>query len=93
MNVMEAKEAARDYIIQLFADEEVRYVGLEEAVYNPDAKQWRICYGFVRAWDKQGELGIKMGLKAPRSYKDVKIDDTTGCIVSLTDRALSGYDD
>ena len=34
-----------------------------------------------------------MGLKAPRSHKDVKIDDATGCIVSLTDRALSGYDD
>ena len=88
MDVMEAKEKARDYIIELFADEEVRYVGLEEAVYNPDAKQWRICYGFVRAWDKQGEMGIKMGLKAPRSYKDVKIDDATGNVVSLTDRIL-----
>ena len=92
MDVMEAKEAARDYIARLFADEEVMYVGLEEAVYNPDAKQWRITYGFVRAWDKQGELGIKMGLKAPRSYKVVSIDDASGNIVSLTDRMLSGYD-
>ena len=92
MDVMEAKEAARDYIIQLFADEEVMHVGLEEAVYNPDVKQWRITYGFVRAWDKQGELGIKMGLKAPRSYKVVSIDDASGNVVSLTDRMLSGYD-
>ncbi len=92
MNAKEAKDAARDYIIELFADEHVMNVGLEEVVYNRDTQQWRITYGFARAWDKQGELGVKMGLKAPRSYKIVSIDDASGNVISLKDRMFSDYD-
>ena len=93
MNAREAKETARDYIIDLFADEEVVHVGLEEAVYHRESGEWRITYGFVRAWDKQGELGIKMGLKAPRSYKVVSIDDGSGSVISLKDRLMRDWDD
>ena len=93
MNAREAKEAARDYIIDLFADEEVMHIGLEEVVYHRQAQEWRITYGFVRAWDKRGELGIKMGMPAPRSYKVVSIDDNTGEVISLKDRLMRDWDD
>ena len=93
MNAREAKETARDYIIDLFADEEVMHAGLEEVVYHRESGEWRITYGFVRAWDKQGELGIKMGLKAPRSYKVVSIDDGSGSVISLKDRLMRDWDD
>lgn len=93
MNAKEAKEAARDYIIDLFADEEVMHVGLEEVVYHRDAREWRITYGFVRAWDQQGQLGIKMGLQAPRSYKVVSIDGSSGEVISLKDRLMRDWDD
>lgn len=93
MNAKEAKETARDYIIDLFADEEVMHVGLEEVVYHRASEEWRITYGFVRAWDKQGEFGIKMGLKAPRSYKVVSIDNANGSVISLKDRLMRDWDD
>lgn len=93
MNAKEAKEVARDYLIDLFADEEVMNIGLEEVVHHRDAQEWRITYGFVRAWDNQGQMGIKMGLPAPRSYKVVSIDDSSGKVISLKDRLMREWDD
>lgn len=93
MNAKEAKEVARDYLIDLFADEEVMNIGLEEVVHHQDAQEWRITYGFVRAWDKQGQMGIKMGLPVPRSYKVVSIDDSSGKVISLKDRLMREWDD
>ena len=68
MDVKEATHIARDYITDVFADEEITQLGLEEVVQDQDTKEWRITIGFVRPWDKQGALGLRMGLKAPRDY-------------------------
>ena len=93
MEAKEATAAARDYIIDLFSDEEVMHIGLEEVVYHRASGEWRITYGFVRVWDKRGELGIKMGAPAPRSYKVVSIDDGSGQVISLKDRLMRDWDD
>ena len=87
MDVKEATHITRDYITAVFADEEITQLGLEEAVYDPDAGQWRITFGFARPWDKQGALGLRMGLKVPRDYKVVVIDNE-GRVISLTDRLM-----
>lgn len=88
MNVKEAAHIARAYIAAVFADEEIVQLGLEEAVQDQDTKEWRITLGFVRPWDKQGAVGLRMGLKAPRDYKVVTIDDGDGRVISLTDRLV-----
>ena len=88
MDVKKATHIARDYITDVFADEEITQLGLEEAVYDPDAGQWRITFGFARPWDQQGALGLRMGLKVPRDYKVVAIDDSDGRVISLTDRLM-----
>ena len=88
MNVKEAAHIARAYITDVFADEEIVQLGLEEAVQDQDTKEWRITLGFVRPWDKQGALGLRMGLKAPRDYKVVTIADGDGRVISLTDRLM-----
>ena len=88
MDVKKATHIARDYITAVFADEEIAQLGLEEVVQDQDTKEWRITLGFVRPWDKQGALGLRMGLKVPRDYKVVTIDDRYGRVVSLTDRLM-----
>ena len=88
MDVKEATHIARDYITDVFADEEIAQLGLEEVVQDQDTKEWRITLGFVRPWDKQRALGLRMGLKAPRDYKVVTIDDRDGRVISLTDRLM-----
>ena len=39
MDVKESTHIARDYITDVFADAEITRLGLEEAVYDPDAGQ------------------------------------------------------
>lgn len=88
MDANEAKATARDYINELFADEGIMNVGLEEIAFQRSSNEWRVTYGFARPWTQLGEFGIKMGLNAPRTYKVVSIDDRTGVVLALTDRQL-----
>ena len=88
MDVKAATHTARGYITDVFAGEEISQLGLEEVVYDTDTDQWRITFGFARPWDKQNTMAVKMGLKTPRAYKVVSIDDGTGRVVALTDRLL-----
>ena len=86
MNVKEAARTARHHIADVFASEEISQLGLEEAVYDQDAKQWRITFGFARPWEQPGRLGERLGMKTPRAYKVVHIDDNAGIVTSITDR-------
>ncbi len=88
MDVKEATHTAREYITDVFAGEEISQLGLEEVVHDPDGKQWRITFGFVRPWDRQNTMAVNLGLKSGRAYKVVSIDEESGDIVSLTDRLL-----
>ena len=88
MDVKDVTRTAREYITDLFADEQITNLGLEEVVYDVDSEQWRITFGFARPWDRQGDMGVRMGLKAPRAYKVVRVDDSNGRVVALTDRIL-----
>ena len=88
MDVKEATHRARDYITEVFADEEITQLGLEEVYLDRDLAQWRVTFGFVRPWDRQKTVAVNLGLKTPRNYKVVSIDDVSGEIVALTDRLL-----
>ena len=88
MDVKEATKTAREYVAEVFADEGITNLGLEEVVYDVESERWRITFGFARPWDRQGDMGVRMGLKAPRAYKILRIDDGTGRVVALTDRIL-----
>ena len=86
MDVTEASRTARECTNHLFADEQITNLGLEEVVYDAESKQWRITFGFARPWDRQGDMGVRMSLKASRTYKVVLIDDGNSRVVGLTDR-------
>ena len=92
MDVKEAVGTARAYVIDLFADEQITNVGLEE-VRLDDADAWRITIGFCRPWDLKNTLPAALCEKPKgRSYKVVAIDDKTGRVESLTDRFLRPSD-
>ena len=38
-------------------------IQLEEVVYDPDAKQWRIIFGFIRPWDRQDTMSVDPDVK------------------------------
>ncbi len=91
MDVKEAAQAAKAYIIDLFADEQIEHVGLEEVRFDHMAEAWDITIGFSRPWDR-GALGTIIAGPAHRNYKIVRINDKDGEVLSVAHRALTAAD-
>ena len=99
MDVKEAVRTARKYIANLFADEGVEYVGLEEVEFDDSASVWNVTIGFYRSWDLPKPKPLLPGLEVQesppplkrRSYKIVRIHDRDGQVISVMNRALAEH--
>ena len=90
MDVREAAQAAKEYLINLFDGEEIAHVGLEEVEFDDASNNWKITIGFSRPWDHRNPLTAALGEGRPaRSYKVVRINDDDGRVISVKDRVLA----
>ncbi len=90
MNAKEAANKAKLYLSDLFADEELINIGLEEVDF--DGTAWKITLGFSRSWDRKGHLVAALSESRPeRSYKVLRINDKNGEVQSLKDRILQAH--
>ncbi len=83
---MEAREAVRTakaYLGELYADETIENVGLEEV--KRDGDFWLITLGFSRPWERTIDSVLNPP-KVLRSYKVLEIADPDGEVISMTDR-------
>lgn len=85
MDVKEVVQVAKNYIAELFGDERIINVGLEEVDLDP-SNNWIVTIGFSRPWDRN--IGPILAGQASRSYKVVRIRDADGKVLSVKDRAL-----
>ena len=84
MDVKEAVATAKSYIQNLFGEEGIAELGLEEVEFE-DIGDWLVTIGFTRSWDRPS--GVLQGLTSTRrSYKVVRIQDSTGKILSVKNR-------
>lgn len=97
MDVKDAVRLAKAYVREVFADENIMDVGLEETEFEESTDQWEITIGFRRRFDRktQPKDNFSMaGLLRPdktyenRWYKSVQIDAKTGQVVSMHDLVL-----
>ena len=93
MGAKEAVRAAKEHIADLFQDEGVMDVGLEELDYRDgDPGVWEITIGFRRVWRGPDPIGnplaVLSGRTSPRTYKIVRISDD-GEVLSLKHRQIS----
>ena len=94
MDVKQAVAAAKSYIGELFAPEDITELGLEEVSLDESSGQWLVTVGFARPWEKTAEKEERGasawfgGKPIPprRSYKIVRISDKTGSIVAVQNR-------
>ncbi len=94
MDVKEAANAAKAYLVDLFADEEISNIGLEEVVFDEISGSWEITIGFSRPWDQKSGLPAALaGVRPDRSYKIVRVNDQNGSVISLKDRLLAARSD
>ena len=89
MDVKEAVQTAKKYVAELFTDETIANIGLEEVEFNSTSNNWEVTIGFSRPWQKNS-LATALGNQPPaRSYKLLCINDDDGHVMSLTDRVLT----
>ena len=88
MNVHEAVSKAKKFTMEVFAEEKIADLGLEEVVRDDEQGLWRITLGFSRPWNEaRTALSMLTGeSQMRRSYKVVTIKDASSEIVSLTNR-------
>ncbi len=90
MNAKEAVRVAKTHVMELFGDEGVMYLGLEEIEYDGDLDSWEITLGFSRPWDQDNDLPVALGRANPaRSYKLVRISDKDGAVTSIATRQVA----
>jgi uncharacterized protein YdeI (YjbR/CyaY-like superfamily) len=92
MDVSEAIAAAKKYVNEVYAEEQVTNLGLEEVEHILTAGKWIITLGFSRPWNTPRtraqevleNLGAVSSLK--RSYKVITMADD-GTVLSMKNRA------
>jgi len=88
MDVKEAVALARGYLKEVFAEERIVHLGLEEVEYDDAQHLWSITLGFSRPLDNisQGTVAAMMGVPQRREYKVVKIDDRNKRAIAIKNR-------
>ena len=89
MDVKAAARTAKECVADLFGDEEITQIGVEEVEFDSEAHDWNITVGFTRPWEHNGCFIDALGNRWPaRSYKVIRINDKDGHLISVKDRVL-----
>lgn len=89
IDVKAAVQIAKAFVLDLFQDEGVSDLGLEEVEYEEEEGSWYVTVGFSRPWDfPRGSLSVFSGSTNPkRTYKRVHVKD--GKVVSVQNREVN----
>ena len=89
MNVKEVVTHAKQHVLDLFAEEKLTNVGLEEVELDEQANEWIVTIGFSRPWDEPRNTLAALAapsVYARRAYKVVRVANANGAILSVKNR-------
>lgn len=88
MNVKDAVKHAKSYVADLFEDESLTSLGLEEVEHDDQAGVWRVTVGFSRPWNTtRNALTALTGDPAVRRvFRVVTIRDSDSEVLSVKRR-------
>ena len=86
MDVKEAVAKAKNYLGEIYGDEDISNIGLEEVEFDHSDKAWLITLGFSRPWEIPKNYFLQTDNLPKRSFKTIRIADKTGKVFSLKDR-------
>ena len=87
MQVKEAVASAKKYLTEIFAEERITDLGLEEIEFDEIKNAWSVTLGFSRPWDSSRGATANI-FKPNRSYKIVMISDIDGHPISVKSRDI-----
>ena len=85
MDPYEAVGAAKSLVLEMFADEDIHNIGLEEIRFEEGSEAgWAVTIGFARDW--RNDTSLMRSIAPPaRTYKIVKLTED-GSFRSITNR-------
>ncbi|MEN3746256.1 hypothetical protein TPR58_03685 [Sphingomonas sp. HF-S3] len=90
MIAREAIRVAKEYVADVFSEEGIHNIGLEEIEYIADGNLWMVTVGFSRDWDRPVIGGLLGDRAAPRTFKTVSIDNGSGLAIGIKNRIIQG---
>jgi len=89
MDVKEAVKLAKQYVTEIFAQEEIEDIGLEEVEFDDVNNSWSVTISFSRPWDQpKNPIASLASQYARRSYKVVLISNIDGKVISVKSRGV-----
>ena len=88
MEVQAAIQKAKEHVAEMYQEEPISQVGLEEVEFEQAKNVWLITIGFVRDWRPQGNRFLELNTPK-RTYKVVRIRDQDGGLESLRTREVA----
>jgi hypothetical protein len=91
MNAKEAIQRAKTYVADIFGDEGVINIGLEELSFDDSSQKWDVTVGFSRQWDSLNSpfaSALSTPPKYSRTYKIVEVSNTDGAVLGVKNRAV-----
>jgi hypothetical protein len=91
MNVKDVIKRAKEWVTDIYSDEGIINLGLEEIEFDEPAQLWRVTLGFSRPWNTvRGALAAIGGdVAARRAYRVVSLKPE-GEVVSVKRRDAVG---
>jgi uncharacterized protein YdeI (YjbR/CyaY-like superfamily) len=88
MDVKDAVKRAKSYVAELFAEEGLTNLGLEEIEHDDQAGTWNVTLGFSRPWNtaRNALTALTGDAAARRTYRIVRVRDTDGEVLSVKRR-------
>ncbi len=96
IEVKQAVETAANYLADLFADEDISDIRLEEVELSEDSQTWHVTLSFLRRRKATGQplvdalrVGSVGGAQMDRDFKVLALRATDGQVTSLKIRQLA----
>ena len=88
MDVKEAVMKAKAFVSDVFAEEGIFNLGLEEIEKDEDEGIWLVTLGFSRPWNsvRNAVTAITGDVAAKRAYRVVSVRDFDGQVLSVKKR-------
>ena len=90
MDVKQAVQTAKEHVVEIFADESIANVGLEEVEFDEMNDVWAVTIGFSRFWGRPGDIIRAIDGDSARTFKIVRIEDESGRVQSVKHRVITG---
>ena len=87
MDVKQAVQTAKEHVVELFADEPIENVGLEEVEFDESCQVWVVTIGFSRFWGDPEDDFVR-ALSTSRDFKIVRIEDESRRVLSVKHRLV-----